>query len=81
MDQASCRAMGIAAMNIQAGKLRKGMRFSSIPSEWHGSSIVREVRPSGHLIYVKFDNDKIVNCPGILYLEPTEKVRLLKSIK
>lgn len=60
------------------GKLKPGQRFSFIPAAWHGPAIVREVYGNMSGWTLKFDNDRIVNPPGVYYCDGTEQVRILR---
>jgi hypothetical protein len=66
-------------MTLSARKLRRGMRFSEIPAAWHGPGVVTESYASGDIWCIKFDNEKVVNPPGVLYISPETKVRILKG--
>jgi hypothetical protein len=63
---------------ITAKELKHGNRFSFIPVAWHGPSVVCSSYPSGDTWTLKYDNPKIINPPGVSYVKPDAKVRLLK---
>lgn len=66
--------------NIPVSKLKVGDTFSEIPEAWHGRSVVTQIYKSGpgyfrEVYCVKFDNKKVINPPGVLYVEGDTKVR------
>jgi hypothetical protein len=61
---------------IPVNKLKRGMIFSEIPAAWHGPGVVIESHSSGDCWKIKFDNNKVINPPGIIYTDPTERVRV-----
>ena len=77
---------------IKVHQLKPGDRFSEIPAAWYGPGVVTEsygdridmgkdwtFSPRIHGTWcIKFDNDKVVNPPGVFYCNPDVKVRLLK---
>lgn len=65
---------------IPVKKLKKGDRFNFIPAAWHGPSIVMKVdSPVGEVLKITFNNDKVINWPGIRYVHKDELVTLLKK--
>lgn len=77
---------------IPAYKLKLGDRFNFIPAAWHGPGVITEsygtrcVLPAFLVEYgnkvtgswtLKFDNDKVVNPPGVWYGYPDTEVELL----
>lgn len=66
---------------MQICKLKPGDRFSEIPAAWHGPGLVTESYPSGDIWCIKFQNNKIINPPGVIYAKRESSIRLLKSLK
>jgi hypothetical protein len=66
---------------MKACNLKKGDRFSERPAAWYGPGTVIASFASGDCWCIKFDNSKIVNPPGIIYVSPNATVRLLKKAK
>lgn len=77
------------AKTVEVCKLKPGDRFSFIPAEWFGPSVVRKSYKSGNLSNfsigvsiwtIKFANWKLVNPPGVWYGDSDTKVRLLPPL-